>query len=239
MKRLISALLVLALIIGMTGCVYLNNSLQQPVERPGTTESSRPASTEGTQAPEDNATDPTEAPTQPTPEETQPTQPKPTEPTQPKPTEPKPTEPKPTQPKPTEPTRPKPTQPTQPIEPDDPDEPLLDRNGTYTSKEDVALYIHQYGRLPNNFITKSQAKALGWKSGSLERFAPGKCIGGDTFQNREGLLPKKAGRTYKECDIDTLGKSQRGTKRIVFSNDGLVYYTSDHYQSFVLLYGEP
>ena len=73
----------------------------------------------------------------------------------------------------------------------------------------------------------------------MERYAPGKAIGGDTFQNREGLLPKKSGRTYKECDIDTLGKSSRGAKRIVFSNDGLVYYTDDHYKSFTLLYGEP
>jgi guanyl-specific ribonuclease Sa len=101
------------------------------------------------------------------------------------------------------------------------------------------LYIHLYGRLPRNFITKSEAKKLGWSGGGLERYAPGKCIGGDTFQNREGLLPKKAGRTYTECDIDTLGASSRGAKRIVFSNDGLVYYTADHYESFTLMYGTP
>ena len=116
--------------------------------------------------------------------------------------------------------------------------PSLDPNGSYTSKEDVALFIHLYGRLPDNFITKSQAKKLGWKSGSLERYAPGKCIGGDRFGNREGLLPY--GHTYYDCDIDTLGSySGRGAKRIVFSTDGLIYYTGDHYQSFTLLYGEP
>ena len=65
------------------------------------------------------------------------------------------------------------------------------------------------------------------------------CIGGDRFGNREGRLPKKSGRYYMECDIDTIGASARGTKRIVFSNDGLVYYTEDHYQTFELLYGEP
>ena len=117
--------------------------------------------------------------------------------------------------------------------------PQLDENGSYTTKEDVALYIHLYGRLPRNFITKSEARKLGWSGGGLERYAPGKCIGGDTFQNREGLLPKKAGRTYTECDIDTLGASSRGAKRIVFSNDGLVYYTADHYESFTLMYGKP
>lgn len=114
----------------------------------------------------------------------------------------------------------------------------IDPEGTYTSKEDVALYIHTYGHLPNNFITKKEAKALGWKSGSLEKYAPGKCIGGDRFGNYEGLLPKASGRTYTECDIDTLGASKRGAKRIVFSNDGLIYYTGDHYESFTLLYGE-
>jgi guanyl-specific ribonuclease Sa len=95
-----------------------------------------------------------------------------------------------------------------------------------------------YSCLPSNFITKSEARKLGWKSGSVEKYAPGKCIGGDRFGNYEGLLPKAAGRTYYECDIDTLGGKSRGAKRIVFSNDGLVYYTSDHYASFTLLYGE-
>ena len=114
-----------------------------------------------------------------------------------------------------------------------PEEDLLPEDGTYTSAEDVALYIHQYGHLPDNFITKKHAEKLGWQGGSLEHYAPGKCIG-----NYEGLLPEKEGRTYTECDIDTLGASKRGAKRIVFSNDGLIYYTDDHYESFTLLYGE-
>ena len=118
------------------------------------------------------------------------------------------------------------------------EEDVPDPDGSYTSKEDVALYIHLYGCLPSNFITKSEARKLGWKSGSVEKYAPGKCIGGDRFGNYEGLLPKAAGRTYYECDIDTLGGKSRGAKRIVFSSDGLVYYTSDHYASFTLLYGE-
>ena len=114
----------------------------------------------------------------------------------------------------------------------------IDEDGAYTSTEDVALYLHTYGKLPSNFITKSEAEKLGWNGGGLESIAPGKCIGGDRFGNYEGLLPKKSGRTYTECDIDTLGKSSRGAKRIVFSNDGLIYYTHDHYESFTLLYGE-
>lgn len=116
--------------------------------------------------------------------------------------------------------------------------PALDENGSYTTKEDVALYIHLYGHLPGNFITKRDAEALGWTGGSLEPFAPGKCIGGSRFGNYEHVLPEKKGRKYTECDIDTLGKSKRGAKRIVFSNDGLIYFTGDHYETFTLLYGE-
>ena len=116
---------------------------------------------------------------------------------------------------------------------------LLDISGSYTSKDEVALYIHQYGKLPDNFITKAEARKLGWESGTVEVYAPGKCIGGDRFGNYEGLLPDAPGRVWTECDIDTLGGSSRGAKRIVFSNDGLIYYTHDHYKTFDLLYGEP
>ena len=72
----------------------------------------------------------------------------------------------------------------------------------------------------------------------MQAYAPGRCIGGGRFGNYEGLLPEKEGRVYTECDIDTLGADSRGAKRIVFSNDGLIYYTADHYQTFELLYGE-
>ena len=116
--------------------------------------------------------------------------------------------------------------------------PAIDEHGTYTTKEDVALYIHTYGKLPENFITKKEAEALGWPGGNLEPYAPGKCIGGSRFGNYEGLLPDAPGRKWTECDIDTLGAKKRGAKRIVYSNDGLIYYTDDHYESFELLYGE-
>ena len=117
-------------------------------------------------------------------------------------------------------------------------EAAIDEDGSYDSKDEVALYIHTYGKLPQNFITKKEAQSLGWSGGSLEPYAPGKCIGGTHFGNYEGKLPEKEGRSYTECDIDTLGQSSRGAKRVVFSNDGLIYYTEDHYSSFTLLYGE-
>ncbi|MBO4769654.1 MAG: ribonuclease [Clostridia bacterium] len=115
----------------------------------------------------------------------------------------------------------------------------LPEDGKYDSKEEVALYIHLYGHLPSNYVTKTEARDKGWEGGGLDAYYPGCSIGGDKFGNSEGLLPKKKGRQYYECDIDTAGKSSRGAKRIVFSNDGLVYYTEDHYESFELLYGNP
>ena len=114
--------------------------------------------------------------------------------------------------------------------------PAIDENGSYTSKDEVALYIHTYGHLPNNYITKNEARELGWEGGSVEDYAPGCSIGGDRFGNYEGILPQ--GKKYTECDIDTLGRSSRGSRRIVFSNDGCIYYTDDHYETFELLYGE-
>lgn len=109
----------------------------------------------------------------------------------------------------------------------------------YSSKEEVAEYIHLFGHLPPNYITKNEAQDLGWiaSKGNLWKVAPGKSIGGDRFGNREGLLPSVKGRKYFECDIDFDGK-YRNAKRIIFSNDGLIYYTEDHYESFELLYGE-
>jgi len=115
---------------------------------------------------------------------------------------------------------------------------LIDEDGWYYSAEDVSLYLATYGYLPGNFITKSEARELGWEGGSVEKYAPGCAIGGDKFQNREGTLPKADGRTYYECDIDTDGASSRGAKRIVFSSDGNIYYTEDHYETFELLYEE-
>lgn len=113
---------------------------------------------------------------------------------------------------------------------------VLDEDGSYTTKEDVALYLHTYGHLPPNFITKKEAEKAGWSGGSLDRVLPGMCIGGDYFGNYEGQLPKANGRKWTECDINTLGKKSRGPERIIFSNDGLIYYTPDHYESFELMY---
>ena len=104
--------------------------------------------------------------------------------------------------------------------------------GYYYDLTNVVLYLETYGELPDNYITKSEARELGWEGGSVESFKEGAAIGGDYFGNREGLLPAAKGRSYTECDIDTNGYSSRGSRRLVFSNDGLYFYTSDHYEHF-------
>ena len=101
----------------------------------------------------------------------------------------------------------------------------IDEDGIYDSKEEVGLYIHIYGKLPKNYVTKSQY--------NKEKIL---CVGGDRFYNKEGLLP--SGETYYECDIDTYGITSRGAKRLVWTKSGIVYYTADHYASFTQLYGE-
>lgn len=113
----------------------------------------------------------------------------------------------------------------------------VEENGNYTSKEEVALYIHTYGKLPVNYITKKQAEELGWdpEKGNLSDILPGMSIGGNVFGNYEGALPRAGGRRYFECDIDYEG-GYRGAKRIVYSNDGLVFYTEDHYNTFEQIY---
>ena len=116
----------------------------------------------------------------------------------------------------------------------------ISEDGQYTTKDDVALYLFTYGKLPSNYITKTNAKKKGWdaEKGNLNKVCPGCSIGGDRFSNYEGHLPEKEGRKYYECDIDYSGGT-RNAKRIVYSNDGLIYYTEDHYNTFELLYGEP
>lgn len=105
----------------------------------------------------------------------------------------------------------------------------LDEDGYYYDVESVVIYLDTYDHLPGNYITKSEAKALGWEGGSVEDYMEGGAIGGDRFGNREGILPDNS---YTECDIDTDGESSRGAKRLVFTDDGQYFYTEDHYDSF-------
>lgn len=109
----------------------------------------------------------------------------------------------------------------------------------YSTPEEVAEYLHVYGELPPNYITKQDAMDLGWDSylGNLYEVTGGLSIGGDRYSNYERSLPTKKGRIYYECDVNYYG-GYRGGERLVYSNDGLIYYTSDHYSTFQLIYGE-
>ncbi len=101
----------------------------------------------------------------------------------------------------------------------------------------VALYIYTWKHLPANFMTKKQARKIGWKRGPLSKVKKGMAIGGDYYGNYEGNLPDKY--EYRECDVNTIGRKKRKTERIVYSENGeVVYYTNDHYQTFELLYGK-
>lgn len=256
MKKLLSFLLVLSLLLGLAGCQAAGDFWQMQTEpstqaqTDGTTEPlfwpPLPSETEETTQPQQETTQPETQPDATTPVDTKPAgsstdatyvprDDEDIEPTRGEEND-RPGYSEPTTAPTTEPTEPEPTEPptTKPTEPVG----TLDPNGTYDSKEDVALFIVTYGRLPNNYYTKTQAKRLfGWTGGSLDEYESGACIGGDKFYNNEGQLP--SGHSYYECDIDTIGRSSRGAKRLVFTYDGLVYYTYNHYETFILLYGEP
>ena len=214
MKRILAVLAALLLLAALFGCSRFTDPVSEPVAPQSEIEA--PVFTlapSDTPAPEetDASVSATDAPT-----------PEPTAQPTPAPTD-EPT------PEPTAAPTPEPTNTPCPVS----------ESGEYQTKDEVALYIHLFGHLPKNYITKNKAKSLGWPGyGSLEPYAPGCSIGGDYFGNYENLLPTKKGRQYTECDINTRGAKKRGDKRIVFSNDGLIYYTDDHYESFTLLYGE-
>ena len=101
------------------------------------------------------------------------------------------------------------------------------------SPQGIADYLFEHGELPPNFITKMEALALGWKTRyeTVAQAAPGKSIGGDRFGNYDGKLPRKHGRNWYEADCNYVS-GNRGSERIVYSSDGLVFYTGDHYQTF-------
>ena len=107
----------------------------------------------------------------------------------------------------------------------------ITEDGIYHDLESVVLYYDKFGKLPSNFITKKEAKELGWEGGALDPYKKGASIGGDHFGNYEKQLPGGKGVKYIECDIDTNG-GKRGAKRLIISNDGKYYYTPDHYETF-------
>lgn len=109
----------------------------------------------------------------------------------------------------------------------------LDEHKAYYTKEDVIAYLIEFDKLPKNYLTKNEAMDLGWDAsrGNLWKVTDKGVIGGDRFGNREGKLPKAKGRKYFEADVNYKG-GNRNAERIVFSNDGLIFYTKDHYKTF-------
>lgn len=115
---------------------------------------------------------------------------------------------------------------------------IVDAGKVINQFDDVVAYIKKHGKLPDNYITKNEAYKLGWKTtkGNLADVAPGKSIGGDIYKNAEGKLPSATGRVWYEADINYTS-GYRGNDRLLYSNDGLFYKTTDHYKTFTKIGG--
>ena len=109
--------------------------------------------------------------------------------------------------------------------------------GPIIDPQSIADYLFAHGELPDNFITKKEARALGWDSSRnyLSDVAPGMSIGGDYFGNYEGRLPVEQGVEYHEADCWYTG-GKRNAYRVIYSNQGRVWYTEDHYETFTELF---
>lgn len=107
--------------------------------------------------------------------------------------------------------------------------------GTATKKglTGADVYLKYTGVLPSEYITKNEEKRKGWKQkqGNLADVLPGKVIGGDVFYNDKKKLPEENGRTWYEADFDYYG-GYRNDSRILYSSDGLIFVTYDHYETF-------
>ena len=95
-------------------------------------------------------------------------------------------------------------------------------------------YLRNYGKLPNCYITKEKAEELGYKSylGNLSKVAPDRMLFRGVYQNCNGHLPIAPNRVWYEADIN-YETGFRGAERIVFSSDGLIFVTYDHYHTFI------
>lgn len=116
---------------------------------------------------------------------------------------------------------------------------VLPEDTTCDDQSCVTEYLITYDHLPDNYMTKKEARSYGWEGGPLWKVVPSRCIGGDVFGNFEEQLPEVSGRTYYECDLNTIGADSRGSERLIYSSGDLnIYYTQDHYDSFELVYGD-
>ena len=112
----------------------------------------------------------------------------------------------------------------------------VEESGLYTTKDSVAAYLCKFDKLPGNYVGKDEGISL-YESKTGNTFSKWNfnpwttldvMIGGDVFENREGLLPSGS---YHEADVDYSAKN-RGTKRLIYQSDCVIYYTADHYESF-------
>lgn len=110
---------------------------------------------------------------------------------------------------------------------------IIAGTATIDGRKGADFYIRYYSTLPNAYCTKQYAKQHGWNKwkGNLQVVLPDAIIGGDVYENREGKLPSALGRIWYEADINYTG-GFRNHYRILYSNDGLIFVTYDHYRTF-------
>ncbi|WP_276526768.1 ribonuclease domain-containing protein, partial [Lonsdalea britannica] len=106
---------------------------------------------------------------------------------------------------------------------------------TTEAANEVVESLRSTGQLPQNYVNKAQATANGWKPGkALNNTNPDGQLGGDIFENSTNLLPSVPGRVWQEADIglkNTMSRSNQPGTRLLYSNDGLLYITTDHYET--------
>ena len=104
---------------------------------------------------------------------------------------------------------------------------------------EIVESLQRTGGLPPEYVTKDKALEAGWSAGkALNNYVPGGQIGGDPYKNTTGLLPNASGRTWFEADIgltNTMGRNKQPGTRLLYSNDGLMYITPNHYKTKIFL----
>ncbi len=99
-------------------------------------------------------------------------------------------------------------------------------------------YLIRYGKLPDYYIDINNLRELGWKDGkSPSKYAPGKMLTRGRYFNDNKHLPDAPGRLWFECDINYY-EGRRNQHRILYSNDGLMFVTYDHYETFYEIINE-
>ena len=105
-------------------------------------------------------------------------------------------------------------------------------NATKDGRNGADYRLKNFQKLPEYYITLSEAIKHGWQNGkSPAKYFPNKMIAGGIYKNQNHHLPDAPNRIWYEADINYY-EGKRNRHRILWSNDGLIFVTYDHYQTF-------